>query len=100
MATVEIAILSTTEQNLPAGEAFGTYVYQILAADGTTMVQTGSAPTLSFTFPVPVAPGAYVASAQAQSTTGVMLGTAVTSPFTVVAPAQFAAPATVTVTLS
>jgi hypothetical protein len=97
MATVEIVIATTTEQPLPAGDVFAGYQFQIL--QGTQVMQMGTANALTFKFPSDVAPGAYTASAIAVTSSGATMGAAATVDFTVAAPAVFAQPATLTVTL-
>ena len=98
MSTVEIVIVSTTETNLPAGDTFSGYAFQIL--NGSEIVQSGAANALNFTFPNDVPPGSYVASVVAVNQTGAAMSTPVTASFTVAAPAQFPAPATITVSVS
>lgn len=95
------AVITTTPQPLPSGASFGQYRYEILAADGVTVVQTGTDTATTFTFPSDVVPGSYTLNAVALDSTGAVLGTAATAAFTI-APATptFEQPATVTVTLS
>jgi predicted phage tail protein len=99
MSTVSIVIASTTEAELVAGAVFSGYQYRIF--EGTTVVQTGTSESTSFTFPEQVAPGSYVASVVALNGTTPM-GTPATANFNVAAPApaMFPQPATLTVTVS
>jgi predicted phage tail protein len=100
--SIVTAVITTTTTPLPAGVTFDHYRYEILAADGVTIVQTGNATTTTFSFPADVAAGSYTAQVQAIDSTGATLGVAASAPFTV-APSTggtFEQPATVTVTLS
>lgn len=99
MAIVKFTI-TTIDTPLPAGETFAQYKYTIFAADGVTVVMTGQATALDFTFPTDVPVGSYVGAAQAEDTTNVVFGPTATATFTVVAAATFAAPATLVVALS
>jgi fatty acid-binding protein DegV len=100
MATVK-ADLVTVDTPQPAGQTFAQYVYNILAADGTTVVQTMSSTATSVTFSADVPAGAYTISVTAMDAANAPMGAAVTAAFTVpVAASNFAAPQTVTVTLS
>jgi hypothetical protein len=100
MSKVEVVIASTTDVDLPSGDTFSGYQFQIL--QGTQVIQTGTANETSFTFPTDVAPGAYTATAIAVNQTGATMGAAATADFTVAAPppATFAQPASLTVTVS
>ena len=99
MAIVKVTI-TTVDTPLPAGETFAQYLYKVLAADGVTVVQTGAATALDFTFPADVPAGTYSATAQAEDPAAVAFGPVATAAFTVPAVATFAAPATITVALS
>jgi len=101
MSTVAMVITTSTTA-LPNGVAFDHYRYEILAADGVTVVQTGNSASTSFTFPADVPAGSYTANVVAIDTTGSVLGVAASAAFTVppVVGSTFEQPSTVTVTLS
>ena len=94
-------VITTSEQPLPPNVSFANYRYEILAADGVTVVQTGTDVATTFTFPNDVAAGSYTANVVALDASGAVLGIAATAGFTIpVATPTFAQPASVTVTLS
>lgn len=99
MATVQVVIASTSDTALPQGSTFTSYKYSILDVNNA-VVQTTSNVASSVSFDN-VAAGSYTATVIAVDQNGANLGTAVSTAFTVAgAPATFAAPATVTVTVS
>lgn len=104
MSLVTVVIDTTVATPLPAGATFSAYKCEILAADGTTVVQTLTSVDKVFAFATDVVPGDYHATAVGVDGAGAALGVPLSQAFTVAAVvpppvATFEAPATMTVTM-